>query len=73
MRPRATSLTWLSYLLCKHPEVYQKLQQEIDEVLAGCRVTYNDLEKLPYTRMVIDEALETLSTCMDYWQTAHRR
>ncbi|MEZ4629831.1 MAG: cytochrome P450 [Deinococcales bacterium] len=53
----ATSLTWLSYLLCKHPEVYQKLQQEIDEVLAGCRVTYNDLEKLPYTRMVIDEAL----------------
>ena len=28
-----TALSWSWYLLCQHPEIYTKLQQEVDGVL----------------------------------------
>ncbi len=28
-----TALTWTWYVLCQHPESYQKVQQEVDSVL----------------------------------------
>ena len=31
----ATALAWSWYLLCQHPESYQKVQQEVDSVLQG--------------------------------------
>jgi cytochrome P450 len=53
----AAALTWLFYLLSQHVAVYEKLQDEVAQVLAGRAVTLDDLPELRYTRMVIDETL----------------
>ena len=51
------ALTWTWYLLSQHPAVQLRLEQEIDTVLAGRAPEYSDLAQLPYTRMVVDEAM----------------
>jgi cytochrome P450 len=51
------ALTWTWYLLSQHPAVRERLEHELDTVLAGRAPEYSDLAQLPYTRMVIDEAL----------------
>jgi cytochrome P450 len=53
----ATALSWTWYLLCQHPESYQKVQQEVDSVLRGRTPTYADLARLPYCLQVFKEAL----------------
>lgn len=53
----ATALTWSWYLLCQHPENYQRVQQEVDEVLQGRTPEYADLAHLPYCLQVFKEAL----------------
>jgi cytochrome P450 len=53
----ATSLTWTWYLLCQHPEIYQKVQAEVDDVLQGRTPTYEDLVHLPYCLQVFKEAM----------------
>jgi cytochrome P450 len=53
----ATALTWTWYLLSQHPEVERRLHAELDTVLAGQLPAVEDLDALPYTRMVIQEAL----------------
>ena len=50
-------LTWAWYLLSQHPEAQAKLHAELDEVLGGRAPTYDDLERLPYTRQVFEEAM----------------
>jgi cytochrome P450 len=51
------ALTWTWYLLSQHAEAQRPLEEEIDTVLDGRPPEYTDLVNLPYTRMVIDEAL----------------
>ena len=53
----ALAATYAWYLLSLHPEGEAKLHAELDVVLGGRVPTYEDLEKLSYTRMVIDEAM----------------
>lgn len=53
----ATALSWSWMLLCQHPEIYQRVQQEVDDVLQGRTPTYADLERLPYCLQVLKEAL----------------
>ena len=53
----AGAMTFVWYLLSKHPEVEEKLHRELDEALGGRAPTYDDLEKLPYARQVIQETL----------------
>ena len=53
----ATALAWTWYLLCQHPESYQKVQQEVDSVLQGRTPTYDDLAHLPYCLQVFKEAM----------------
>ena len=36
----ATALSWTRYLLCQHPEMYQKVQEEVDSVLQGRTPTW---------------------------------
>ena len=43
--------------LARHPEVREKLEHEIDEVLADRRMEASDYERLPYARAVLDEIL----------------
>ena len=54
----ARTLTWSWYLLHKHPEILQKVRAEADSVFKEKRPTSSaDLERLTYTRMVVDETL----------------
>ena len=53
----ATALTWSWYLLCQHPEAYQRVQREVDEVLQGRTPTYEDMARLPYCLQVFKEAM----------------
>jgi cytochrome P450 len=53
----ALALTWTWYLLSLHPAAEAKLHAELDAALAGRTPRHEDLAKLPYTRMVIEEAM----------------
>ena len=53
----ANALTWTFYLLSRHPEVETRLVDELQRVLAGRVPSMNDLPELPYTDMVLREAL----------------
>jgi cytochrome P450 len=50
-------LSWMLYALSKHPDVVRRLEAEVDEVLDGRAPTLEDLPRLPYSRMVVEEAL----------------
>jgi cytochrome P450 len=53
----AMALTWSWYLLAQNPDKLAKLQAELDTVLAGRAPTLADLPNLPYTEMVVKEAM----------------
>lgn len=53
----AATLAWILYVLTEHPDVEAKLLEEIDTVIGDRRPTMDDLEKLPYLNMVINETL----------------
>jgi cytochrome P450 len=53
----AVALTWTWYLLSQHPEVEAKLHEELDTVLGGRQPTLEDLQRLPYTEMIVKEAM----------------
>ncbi len=53
----AVAMTFVWYLLAKHPWAEEKLHQELATVLGGRPPRYEDLERLPYTRQVIQEAM----------------
>ena len=53
----AQALTWTWYLLSLHPAVEAKLHHEIGAILGDRTPQYEDIAKLRYTRMVIEEAL----------------
>jgi cytochrome P450 len=50
-------ITWAFGLLSAHPDKREKMLAEIDQVLGGRAPTFQDLAKLEYTEMVLDEAL----------------
>jgi cytochrome P450 len=51
------ALTWMWYLLARHPEVAVSVRGELATVLQGRAPTVQDLPNLRYTRMVIHETL----------------
>lgn len=53
----SNALSWTWYLLAQHPAIEAKLHQELDTVLHGRPPTMEDLKELPYTLMIIKEAL----------------
>jgi cytochrome P450 len=53
----ANTLAWTWYLLAQHPEVEAKLHAELDGALAGRAAARDDLMLLPYTEMVVKEAM----------------
>jgi cytochrome P450 len=53
----AIALAWTWYLLSQHPSVEQRLYAELAEVLDGRPPATADLPNLPYTLMVIEEAM----------------
>jgi len=53
----AMALSWTWYLLAEHPDVERRLHQELDDVLGDRMPTIADLERLPYSLMVLQEAM----------------
>jgi cytochrome P450 len=57
----ANALSWAFYLLATHPDAEERLRAELAEVLGAeddFRVpTLEDLPRLPYAKMVVDETL----------------
>lgn len=53
----ANALSWTWLLLGQHPEVEEKLDEELRRVLAGRAPTASDLPRLTYTDMVLREAM----------------
>jgi cytochrome P450 len=53
----STGLTWTWYFLSTHPAVAHRLRAELAEVLSGRVPTVEDIPQLPYTTMVLEEAM----------------
>jgi cytochrome P450 len=53
----ANALAWTFYLLGKHPDVLRKLRAELERVLEGRPPAFEDLPRLEYTTMVLEEAM----------------
>ncbi|CAG7624282.1 cytochrome P450 [Paenibacillus allorhizosphaerae] len=53
----ANTLSWTWYLLSQHPEVENKLWEELDRVLSGRKPTIEDMDQLQYTQQVIWESM----------------
>lgn len=53
----ASTLTWTWYLLSSHPEAAATMHAEAAEVLGDRAPGHDDLGRLPYTSMVIQEAM----------------
>ena len=53
----ANALTWTWYLLSQNSVEERQLHAEVDRVLGGRLPTLDDIPNLPYTRMVLSEAM----------------
>jgi cytochrome P450 len=53
----ATTLGWIWALLEQHPRAEARLHEELDAVLGGRLPTVEDVPRLTYTRMVVEEAM----------------
>jgi cytochrome P450 len=53
----ANALTWTWYLLATHPDVENRLLAETERVLGGRTPAMADLPELPYSDMVVREAM----------------
>jgi len=51
------AISWTWYLMAKHPEVRQRVEQEVDSTLGGRPPRFEDLARLGYTERVIQESM----------------
>jgi len=53
----ASALTWVFYLLAQSPALLARLRDELDAVVGGGPITYDQVQRLSYVRAVIKETL----------------
>ncbi len=53
----ANALTWLFYLLAQHPDVEQKILDELDTVVQGDEISFSHLPQLTYLMQSIQEGM----------------
>jgi enediyne biosynthesis protein E7 len=53
----ASTLSWAFYLLDMHPEVWERMHVEAVEAFGGQPLEYQDLYRLKYTTMVLEEVM----------------
>src|SRR5262249_8330281 len=58
----ASALTWVFFLLERHPNVVNKLSEELDSVLNGAAPTVDQISNLPYAQACIKESMRLLPT-----------
>jgi cytochrome P450 len=68
----ALSLSWTFYLLSQHAEVKKKLEQELEQVLAGREPSFSDIPQLCCTEAVIKESMRLYPPAWSLARTAAR-
>lgn len=53
----ANALAFAFYLLAKHPEASARIASEVKTIIGGAELSYEQLNKLEYTTMVVKEAM----------------
>jgi cytochrome P450 len=53
----ANAIAWTMWLLAQHPEIQLKLHDELKTIMSGELPTYEEIEKLEFTRMVFEESM----------------
>lgn len=53
----ATALSWTFVLLSRYPAARERLEDELDAVLSDRAVTAGDVDRLPWTRAVLQESM----------------
>lgn len=53
----ANVLSWMWYLLSQAPDVEKKMHEELERELGGKTPSYEDINKLHYTRAILDETM----------------
>jgi cytochrome P450 len=53
----ANAMSWTWHLISQHPEIEERLQDEVDTVLSGGQPSVDELKRLVYTTKVVKEAL----------------
>ncbi len=53
----ANTLTWAIYLLAKHPQKQQRIQQELAQVIGDRSICFADLQQLKYLQQTLTEVL----------------
>ena len=56
------ALTWMWYLLARHPDIVDRLADELARILGRRSPAWDDLPHLPYARMVVEETLRLYPT-----------
>jgi cytochrome P450 len=51
------ALSWVWYLLAVNPDIRTRMAHEVRDVLGGRPPSFDDLERLPFARMVFDETV----------------
>jgi cytochrome P450 len=64
------ALSWTYYLLSEHPDADQRIAEEAHRVLGGRRATFADVERLTYTRQVLQEAMRLYPPAWGYSRQA---
>ncbi len=55
--PIGRALSWIWYLLSLNPSVERQMQAELEKLLGDRQPTFDDLPKLNYTKMIVQETL----------------
>ncbi|MCS6909070.1 MAG: cytochrome P450 [Anaerolineales bacterium] len=66
----ATLLSWTWYVLSRQPQILSRLEDELARVLSGRTPTFDDLPRLTYTRLVLDETLRLYPPAWMFVRTA---
>ncbi|MDA7948386.1 MAG: cytochrome P450 [Hyphomicrobiaceae bacterium] len=69
----ALTLGWIFYLLHRHPDVAEKIRREGEEVYGDREPTWDDIQKLNYTRAVMLETLRLYPPAWALMRTAAQR
>jgi cytochrome P450 len=66
----ATALTWTFYLLSQHPGVAERLRREASDVLGERLPSMDDLSRLTFTRMVLEESMRLFPPAWEFERRA---
>jgi cytochrome P450 len=67
----STALTWVWCLLSRHPEVARRVKAEVDAVLGQREPSFEDLARLEYTQMVVEETLRLYPPFWESFRSAY--